>query len=646
MKLRCGGGYIWLVLVLATGSTNGQVEEHPTPIDSLQGRDDALVDCATPKAPMMDLSMGKSLGADRWGGEIQWSQSGLGGFHHTSSLLMHRNPSGRRQWKIEQQSALQYERPLARRLGWFLTGEAYLFQDRLPAAEPEAAPPSPQLPSLLSPFSEPQTNRASLSPGRVRIQRTYLGLGCRYSSAGGITSGNEAALTLGPSSEQREGATSDGFRLDGQLTRRFSFGELAASSQFDRLEDVTYHQSWATLAGASNFAGEGADNFRIRYFSARQREFAGSAPTRPGLRIDEQITLFNQLTSDPSAPLAFNWDSEYRQRHTAHRTSSRNENILDRESVWENGFQLHGRTGGLVGTLSGGIDLQELQYAASFSQGRRSRLGLSSAFRLPAVDSVFANLAAIGYRYDTPATDLNDRDELRWTFTLATRTPLTPALSMNWEAAADMNHLVYLFRPRTNENRWTRLFRLAGTLPWHDDPVDNRASLEVAARYSDYDYPPAETDLSRVYRSFTFTDTLILNLSPHWRLESNWGWLRDDNGRLNWREWVENVAQEGYGYSTTVMPTWRSKPDAPLFIGAGWTWSSRVIRTVSSTGGSPSRNGDITQSIRASGPSVALKTPVENRLQARLNGTWLTVNDNTRGRYHIPEVQFKLLWQS
>jgi hypothetical protein len=614
-------GCLVLSLTILSSSVSAEVNSAVTAADSAAAR-------------LISVDLGKGIEADRWGGQVRWSEpvgSDSLSFNHSVTVLLHSNPVAARQWKIDQRTDFRYDR-LARRsgLGWFVTGETYLFEDHIPAARTgENAPYSP-FPSRsnVTPVSESPSPAA----GGVDIHRGHFGAGCRYRDDGP----GDASLAFGPGWEKREAVNREGLWLNGQLLRQFPFGEMSAEGQIDRLDDITNHQWWMTLTGSQTFAGEGADRFHIRYLNSRQREYI--TVNESGRRQDEQLTLNNRLTSAESAPLMIAWDSELRRRRTAHLEAGGDLN--DRESVWENAFELRWQTGGLVGVLSGGVDLQELAYAQALSQGRRSNLGLRAEFTPPLVDSLILNLHAIGYRYDTSSTDdLNDRDELRYLLTLETVAALTPDLRMRWEATADLNHLVYLLRPRTSENRWARLFRLVCALPWRDLPIDNRARFEVAAHYSDYDYPPAKIDLSRVYRSFTFTDSLIVAATPRWKVEISLGVLADDNGRLKWQDWVENVSEDGYGISTTVLPTWQYHTNGSL--GAGWSWHRRLIQRRESDG-----RVTISQSVRSSGPTVALQTPAApHSLQAEFYGAWLTVADNSRGRYRIPEVQFNLLWR-
>jgi hypothetical protein len=319
---------------------------------------------------------------------------------------------------------------------------------------------------------------------------------------------------------------------------------------------------------------------------------------------------------------------------TTHQGSSAD--YSDRESQWENGLDLALHRARSEFKVVGGIDLQDLKYNLTITQGRRLRLGCESSYQPTTADSLHLNLQAIRYRFDTPdLTDLNDRDELRYLLKAGWSHQIISTLSMDWDATVDLNHLVYLFRPRSSENRWARLFSIECALPWKDDPLTNVARFAVVANYTAYDFAPSDLELSRAYRSFTAEDSLTLSLSRGWTIEFETSLLKDDNGRMRWDEWVQNVSEDGYAVTTTGMLSHRI-----AFFQTALGWSRYFRRT-----DLHSANGERTpgQWVESRGPVFACFQNADQRgLSWNFQGRWLWVEDRPHGDYTLPDIKLIL----
>lgn len=573
----------------------------------------------------------RELGTQRWQSRLVLDKN-LGRetnitFDESITIWLHSIPGYKRQWKIDQGLNLSAVKQVNNLFDWKMTGEYKRFIDQRAQRFEDDSRPFSLLPldpgSLVLPGGF-----FSMSEGK--IQNWHVGIGGEYR----FDDRWKIDGTIGPFVEDRAGFHFQGTRLAVDIQESSAPGDLNMEGWHNWLSSGNNYGWSASFFGDYGFSEGGRDVISLAVSGSRLRELS---PLRNALnrRNDEQIYFENRLSSAASTSWRMEWDTELTRSLSAHSTEEQGYRNL--ELVWKNDIRSLWNISTFSGQVNSGVDMQHQEYSGGLLQGRRIHLGTVFNWRQTPHDSTTLEARAIRYRFDTPQeNDLNDRDELRYLVALETRRKLTPEFGVNIRLEADLNHMVYLFRPRSSQNRWTRLFTLSCDLPWRDDPLENYARFSVMSNYSDYDYPPAENTLSRAYRSFNASDSLRLKLNRRLSLEIKLSALVDDHGRLLWHDWVEEVAEDGYGYGGSVLPTWEI---ADFSIGVGWSVYHRHTRIHHDMGSTTPGEG-----VRSQGLLLAVSSPEDKRLRGTLGGSILRVKDRLRGNYRLPDVQMQITW--
>ncbi len=574
----------------------------------------------------------KGLEYDGWEGELRLKRSLPGGgqimFHENVLAHLHRVPNFRRQWKIDQRLDFLFEQPVNDRFKWLLSGEQERFRDQRAYRYEDDVNPV---------YVQPDNPQLLLIPavGTVHdagdISCQYMAIGAGYKN----TQKFSAWGSLGPLFEDRRGEENRGARLDMDIQCQWSDAVLQADGWLNRL-NVGNDYSWtAAMNGEHSFTQEADDQYNVSFSSTSQREFSASEIGAEGQRYDERLDISNRLTGGKISSMQVTWKSDLSRQRTAHSELTRE--YTDHQFTWENDISAVHEYEGFRTALTAGLDLQEQQYADALVQGQRNYLGIYTMLAGSFVDSSAIEARVINYRFDTPdENDLNDRDELRYHIVFRTGKKLLPGLGLRVKLEADLHHLVYIFRPRSAENRWSRLFRLSCELPWQDGNVTNISRFSVVGNYNVYDYPPAENELSRAYRFFNAEDTLQFKIHPRWDLTLGAALLLDEHGCFRWDEWVEDISENGYNLSTSLMAHY--KTDGVL-IGFGWKLNQRYS-WLHVSGGEKVR-GD---AVRSDGPSIQLQVDPAERLHVEFSGHVLRVDDRHRRAYNLPDIRCSLTW--
>ncbi|NQT34338.1 hypothetical protein HQ587_04040 [bacterium] len=548
----------------------------------------------------LETSFTKGLNYQSLHGEYQLDRDLSGGglliFHETIALHLHEVPGYRKRWKVDQRLMFGFSHPINKTLRWSLNGD----QERF----------------YLSDVSDMGSRYVSLGIGYWAVKKRL-----------------KANFSTGPLSEQRGENRQQGIHLDGDLQSNWSSGSLTTHGWLERLPSG-YDQGWtSTLMGEHSFTDEASDNYTISFNHHRQRVFNPSDEVA-GYRRDEQFNIHNELRSGKGRPLCIRWNSDLTRRivhDNAYRAQS------DYDNTWKNKIQATIDEGGFRIAAFAGLDLQDMEYSEVLGQGRRNYIGLYSGFEGNLLDTSGIEARVMKYRFDTPdESDFNDRDELRYLFTLQGGKQLIPNLGVRFKLEADLTHLVYLYGQRSAENRWTRIFSLSCELPWRDDFFSNIARFSLVSNYNVYDFSQSDQTMSRVYRFFSAEDSLRIYLTPHSEVEMDVGVLLDEHGRFSWSEWVEKVSEDGYNVSATIAYTYKAE-DIDLRI--GWAMNQRY--SWQHLTDDRKIRGD---AVRSTGPVASINARLANRLTAEIDGHLLHVMDSSGSDYLLPDIQCSLTW--
>jgi hypothetical protein len=419
------------------------------------------------------------------------------------------------------------------------------------------------------------------------------------------------------------------------LQHRWESGGLCSDGWLERL-NIGSDYGWnAGLHGLYAISEEWENSYRLGYEGSSQREFSAFERIE-GRRNDERINLSNQLKLGEDSPLKLTWASDFTRQSAEHTGLAKA--YRDHEYTWKNDLRTALEYGSFTTSAMGGLDLQEQLYEEILTQGQRSYAGLYTIWQETADDSAAVDARTIKYRFDTPdENDLNDRDELRHIITFRAGKRLWQGFGFQLELKADLNHLVYIYRPRSAENRWTRVFTLSCAVPWQDGWMENMARFTVVGNYTVYDYPPAKTELSRVYRIFSVQDTLRIGINSNWSVKLGNVLIFDEHGRFHWEDWTEDVSEDGFNTSTSLLLNYNERK---FQCGFGW----RVYQRYSwlHLRGDERMRAD---AVRSHGPAISLNADPADRLHVEFNASVLEVTDRNRAVYRLPDIRCIMSWK-
>lgn len=109
-----------------------------------------------------------------------------------------------------------------------------------------------------------------------------------------------------------------------------------------------------------------------------------------------------------------------------------------------------------------------------------------------------------------------------------------------------MEHLVYIFAQKSDQNHWNRVFKLRPEIAFEPHPAwHNTARFELVANSTDYDFEldPAFIK-STIYRRYSAHDSLEWSISRGWALTAEYSIDLEDDGRFLWDDWIQQISAE------------------------------------------------------------------------------------------------------
>ncbi len=574
----------------------------------------------------------KGLDFDGWDSEISADNvligRGKASLDERLKVRFHRVSGYQPQWKVDHSLRFHFDRPFSSSNGlvFALSRQEYRDQStrRYQIGRNAITPLSPYDPTIIS-----MENHFINSDDDI-IRSTNFGVGGRLKTENGI----ELEGLLGPVFDHRAGVSQEGIKYGFKFD--FDTDSIAwkGDGWFSHFGSGDDHNVNLEAEGKYGLSDAALDWFTVRYMTGSRREFLGISGDI-GRRDDSRVELNNDLTVIISEMMKFDWNSNL----TNKMAQSRNQisGRRDREFNWQNNLEGVWSASGKFVLFTSGIDIQQQEYAGGLTQGRNSRLQIMTGFETPSMDSSIVEVGVSRYRFDTPdELDYNDRDELSWHVGIRSGTQITSTVGIRGGVEANLNHLVYIHRSRSGENRWTRQFTLFSEVPWQDYPITNRARFAVSAHYTDYDFLPFDLTRSRLFRTFTAVDTFRFDASRGWGGEIAGSGQLNDHGQLDWSEWIENVSERGYSYTVTILP-YRKINNSEIAL--GWLMHRRSS-TLLQDGDSP-KNGE---DVRSRGPVARVYMKPSKSVRLEFLATFLTISQLGKHSENQPEMNFTFTW--
>lgn len=210
-------------------------------------------------------------------------------------------------------------------------------------------------------------------------------------------------------------------------------------------------------------------------------------------------------------------------------------------------------------TISG-LD-QTLQEARARQERKLNNTALRTALR----GSMLANISSNDLvtfdgsvnllRYDTPdSLNTDDRDELLITLSLREEHRFSEYFLLGITAETALGHLVYIFKERSANNNWNRIFRIMPET-YYQPAKSFRMynAFEVLANYTVFDFETLVPSVkSYAYRQFAFLDSTSYDITPAAGLDLIAQIKLYERGELRWKEFKERPLQ--YTEEITFSP--------------------------------------------------------------------------------------------
>ncbi|MDZ7319450.1 MAG: hypothetical protein ONB11_09870 [candidate division KSB1 bacterium] len=182
-------------------------------------------------------------------------------------------------------------------------------------------------------------------------------------------------------------------------------------------------------------------------------------------------------------------------------------------------------------------------YISPDYQSNRLNLAANIRWSIGRTDTLQLSTAVSRYQYDTPETNMDDRDEFRFNLGIAEIHRFNPWLKLMLNGSINLYHLVYIFSERSANNNWMRILRLYPQIIYQPDRrFSLMQQLEVLANYTEYDFETASSSdylKSYVFRRFSFTNDIRAQVTQKSSVLLNYKIELEENGKLDWDRWIE-----------------------------------------------------------------------------------------------------------
>ncbi|MFC1724314.1 hypothetical protein ACFL4T_01715 [candidate division KSB1 bacterium] len=184
-------------------------------------------------------------------------------------------------------------------------------------------------------------------------------------------------------------------------------------------------------------------------------------------------------------------------------------------------------------------------------------------------DSVNMSFYVEKHSYDTPSKINNDdRDELRINMQISHFYKIRPDLLIGGYLNIHLNHLVFLFKERSIENNWNRIFIFGTRVGYINPRFILRNSCEVISNYTDYDYEEYLPAIrSFVFRKFSNLTDFVYNLSKKSSLNMFLKLEKEENGMLDWSKFKQNVIFSKINWNFRTNYSYQISENFTIFSG-------------------------------------------------------------------------------
>ncbi len=390
------------------------------------------------------------------------------------------------------------------------------------------------------------------------------------------------------------------------------------------------------------FSQYGSNRLEI-YYRQKRHDYHIWGTSSIGTRLDTDQSVRNQLKYDYTPRAGFILDTEL--VGSSHEDRSQGVNSLREEVATSNALTLHGDKDRLSGWTRIKFDWGAQEDMTGLKHNRGTSLEGGVSWFPNKADSVALVTAVRKKRYDTSDTsNYDDRDRLRYEFDLAYGHKFSPNFRVISRAHVTMEHLVYIYGQKSDQNHWNRVFRLQPEVSfepcadWH-----NTARFELVANSTDYDFEldPAFIK-STIYRRYTAGDSISWSMARGWMLSLEYSIDLEDGGRFLWDDWIQQISEKYRSQQAMILMIRKTHSGIRFDTGIsvyerkGWEYTL-----------DPSAGTVKTPFLYLSrwGPMIRFVFPSASGLYIQTDGDLSWVHEWNRDDYVIINLDFRLTWR-
>jgi hypothetical protein len=267
------------------------------------------------------------------------------------------------------------------------------------------------------------------------------------------------------------------------------------------------------------------------------------------------------------------------------------------------GFQLNGVVARGRWNTQGQLGLRLITQTirADVLQGSKADMAMAAGGPLGTLADAALRLSVSKYRLDTRnEQNFDDRDELRYALESALTRRINASVRAEVDLSGRLDHLVYIFRQKSANNRWTRYVGLGARILHQPSPrVQHTVRTLISSNFTDYDFEDeARLTRSNIFRRILAMDSINWNVGAAWTVRTRAQGQIEEFGRLFWERFEEERSDETRS-ANLALEVARGIGKG-IWLGGGALWDSRhSVRFPTTTNSAR----EVAQDYRAYGPT-------------------------------------------
>lgn len=388
------------------------------------------------------------------------------------------------------------------------------------------------------------------------------------------------------------------------------------------------------------FSDNSSDRLEVHYRQKRH-DYHIWGDSYIGTRMDTDQSIRNQLLYNAYSHLGFIFDTQL--VGSTHEDRTPTANTIREEITTANVLTVQTKLERTTGWTRLRFDWGAQEDATGLKRERGTSLEGGFSWLPTREDSLALQTAVRKRQYDTSDTaNYDDRDRLRYEFELRYERKLSADFRVSNRAQITLEHLVYIFGEKSDQNHWNRIFKLSPEVEFEPHPDwHNRARFELVANSTDYDFELDPTFIkSTIYRRYTAADSLAWTIQRGCAIAIEYAIDLEDGGRLLWDEWIQEISDQYRTQQASVLLIRQTRAGIRFESGLsvyerkGWQYTQSDVGMVKSP------------FLRVSrwGPVLQLSYPSAAGLSIEMTADLSWVHEWNAEDYTIVNLDLRVTW--